>query len=346
MKIAGRPIGPEAPPYLLAEVSANHGGDLERAKRIIRLAAANGANAVKLQAYTADDLTIASDRPEFTLSRGLWAGRTLHDLYAEAGTPYDWMPPLFAAALEAGLPAFASVFSPAAIAALEPLDPPAYKIASFEAVDLELIAAVARTGRPLIVSAGLCTAEEIEDALAAARAAGAAQIGIMKCTSAYPAPADAQNLLTIPDMIDRFGLPVGFSDHTTGNGAAVAAVALGACMIEKHFIDAREPATPDSPFSCLPGQLAELRRDMDEAWAARGSVAYGVSEAERPSLAYRRSLFCLRDLAAGERLAAEDVGCIRPGYGLEPKHGPALVGRTAKRAIARGEPLAWDMFDD
>jgi N-acetylneuraminate synthase len=255
------------------------------------------------------------------------------------------MPPLFAAALEAGLPAFASVFSPAAIEALEPLDPPAYKIASFEAVDLELIAAVARTGRPLIVSAGLCTAEEIEDALAAARAAGAAQIGIMKCTSAYPAPADAQNLLTIPDMIDRFGLPVGFSDHTTGNGAAVAAVALGACMIEKHFIDAREPATPDSPFSCLPDQLAELRRDMDEAWAARGSVAYGVSEAERPSLAYRRSLFIAADVPAGTTLERRHLTVIRPGHGLAPRELGRLLGRTARRDLKRGEPLTWDLVE-
>ncbi len=342
--IADRPLGPGHRPLLVAELSANHGGDLDRARRIIRLAAAHGADAVKLQAYTADDLTIDSDRPDFRLTSGLWAGQTLYQLYASAGTPYAWMAPLFAEARAAGLPAFASVFSPAAVERLEPLAPPAYKIASFEAVDLELIAAAARTGRPLIISTGLCEVDEIARALEAAHATGATQVAILKCTSAYPAPTDAQNLLTIPDMLTRFGVPVGFSDHTLGNGAAVAAVALGACLVEKHFIDAREPATADSAFSCLPDQFVALRRDMDDAWAARGGVAYGASVAERASLAYRRSLFVATAVPAGTLLQRGHLTCIRPGTGLSPHHLPAVTGRPAVRDLMAGEPLQWDML--
>jgi len=346
MRIAGRPIGGDAAPYLLAEVSANHGGDLARAERIVRLAADNGADAVKLQAYTADDLTIPHDGPGFRLDGGPWAGRMLYDLYQEAGTPYDWMPPLFEAARAVGLPAFASVFSLAAIEALEPLDPPAYKIASFEAVDLELVAAAAGTGRPLVISTGLCTVDEIGETLEAARAAGGREIALLKCTSAYPAPAETQDLLTIPDMATRFGVPIGFSDHTLGNGAAIAAVALGACLVEKHFVDAREPATPDSSFSCLPDQFAALRRDIDDAWAARGTVAYGIGETERASLAYRRSIYVVADVAAGTPLERGHLAVIRPGHGLAPRELGRLVGRIARRDLRRGEPTSWDMLED
>jgi N-acetylneuraminate synthase len=341
--INGRPIGTPHRPYLIAEMSANHGGDMERGRRIIRLAAAAGADAIKLQAYTADDLTIDSDAPDFRLESGLWAGQTLYQLYERASTPYAWLGPLFDEARKAGITAFATPFSEAAVEHLAGLGAPAFKIASFEAGDLELIRAAASTGRPMIISTGLCAADDMAVALETARSAGARDVALLKCTSAYPAGAEVQNLLTIPDMADRFGVPIGFSDHTLGNAAPVAAVALGASLVEKHFIDAREPETADSAFSCLPDDLAALRRDMDEAWQARGSVQYGITVAEQPSLAYRRSLYVVAPVKKGEIISRRHVRSIRPGHGLAPRHLPEILGRTAARNLSRGEALSWDM---
>lgn len=343
--IAGRPVGTGYRPYLIAEMSANHGGDIERGRKIIRLAAEAGADAVKLQAYTADDLTIDSDRPDFRLGEGLWAGETLYGLYTRAGTPYEWLGPLFEEAAKAGITAFATPFSRSAVAHLRALGAPAFKIASFEAVDLDLLRAAAEPGQPMIISTGMCDAAEIALAIETARSAGAGGIAILKCTSAYPGDPSWQNLATIPDMASRFGVPVGYSDHTIGNAAPVAAVALGASIVEKHFIDASEPATADSEFSCLPDELAALRRDLDAAWEARGIVQYGATESEKPSLAYRRSLYVVAPVKAGSIIEAGHVRSIRPGFGLAPRHLPEILGRPAARDLEVGEAFDWGMVD-
>lgn len=342
--IEGRLIGHDEPPYIIAELSANHGGDLERAKRIIRIAAERGADAIKFQAYTADEMTLDCNRPDFTVQAdNPWKGERLHALYRRAATPYDWFPELFAAARSCGITPFASPFGPDSVAMLERLDAPAYKIASFEAVDLDLIAACARTGKPVIVSTGLCTRDDIEDALAAFRNAGGSEIALLRCNSAYPADPKEANLATIPDMAAQFGVPVGYSDHTLDSVQAAVAVALGACIVEKHVIDAREPPTADSTFSCLPEQLGELVTTCRAAFDARGKVSYGPHERERQSMVFRRSLYAASDIAAGERFAETNLRCVRPGHGLPPKHKTAILGRPAARAIKRGEPLSWDL---
>jgi N-acetylneuraminate synthase len=341
--IAGRRIGPDAPPYIIAEVSANHGGDLARAKRIIDIAAAKGADAVKFQAYTADSMTLDSDRPDFVINGdNPWKGRRLHALYQEAATPYDWFPELFAHAKKQGIVAFASVFGKDSIELLEALGAPAYKVASFEAVDTELIATCAATGKPVIISTGLCTLSDIQVALDAARSAGGREIALLRCNSAYPADPAEANLHTIADMISRFDVPIGYSDHTLETLPAAIAVGIGATIIEKHIIDAREPATADSTFSCLPDQLGALIAACREAFAARGVTKYGPSKREEPSVVFRRSLYAATDIAAGETLTRANVRSIRPGNGLAPRHLPELLGKPAQRMIARGEPIAWD----
>ncbi len=342
--IAGREIGPEAPPFIIAELSANHGGDLARARRIIDLAAEAGADAVKLQLYSADSLTLDSQRAEFRVGAdSLWRGERLYDLYQRARTPAEWFPELFAHARARKLVPFASVFDAAGIARLQSLEAPAFKLASFEAVDLELIAACARTGKPLIVSTGLCREEEIAEAVAAFRNAGGRDLCLLRCNSAYPADPAEADLATIPDMMRRFDVPIGFSDHTLDSFQAIAAVALGACAVEKHLIDAREPATPDSAFSSLPDQFRALVAGCRAAFAARGAVRYGPSPKERPSLMFRRSLFASRPIARGEAFSRDNVRAVRPGAGLAPKHLGEVLGRSAKRAIAAGEPLSWDV---
>lgn len=341
--IAGRRIGPDAPPYIIAEVSANHGGDLARAKRIISLAAEKGADAVKFQAYTADSMTLDCDRPDFLIDGdNPWKGRRLHALYEEAATPYAWFPELFAHAKSCGIPAFASVFGKDSIALLESLGAPAYKIASFEAVDGELIAACAATGKPLIISTGLCNLADIQTAVDAAFGGGGHDIALLRCNSAYPADPAEANLATIADMIKRFDVPIGYSDHTVETLPAAIAVGIGACIVEKHVIDAREPATADSTFSCLPDQLEALVKACREAFLARGGVKYGPSKREEPSIVFRRSLYAVADIGAGETLTRENVRSIRPGNGLPPRCLPQIVGKPARRAIARGEPILWD----
>ncbi|MCB9946848.1 MAG: pseudaminic acid synthase [Rhodospirillaceae bacterium] len=346
MTIDGRAIGPGHPPFIIAELSANHGGDLERALRIIRQAAAAGADAVKFQAYTADSLTLDHSGPGFVIdSDNPWTGERLYDLYRRAATPYEWFPTLFAATREAGLIPFASPFDADAVAMLETLDAPAHKIASFEAVDTELIACCAATGKPLIISTGMSNADEVADALAAVHEAGGTQVVLLKCTSAYPADAREANLRTIPEMARRFGVPVGLSDHTMGTAVSAAACALGACAIEKHVIDAREPETADSIFSLLPDDLARLVADCRDAAAALGTVHFGPGERERQSLAFRRSLYAVRPIAAGEAISRDNVRSIRPGFGLPVKTLRQLVGRRARAAIAAGTPMSWDLVE-
>ena len=341
--IAGRKIGPDAPPYIIAEMSANHGGDLQRALKIIDLAAEAGADCIKFQAYQAHTMTLDSDAEGFVI-RGdnPWLGEKLYDLYKRAATPYDWFPQLFEHARRRGITPFCSPFDYEAIDMLEALEAPAYKIASFELVDLELIERCARTGKPLIISSGMASAEDIADGVAAARRGGATEIIVLKCTSDYPSDPAEANLATMVDMGERFQVPVGLSDHTLGSAVAIAAVASGACVIEKHFIDAREPVTADSTFSALPNDLRALVDGCRAAYLSRGKIHYGPADHERQSLAFRRSLYVVADVGEGEILTRENVRCIRPGFGLKPKHLPDVLGRPARRTLRRGHPLSLD----
>lgn len=346
MRIAGREIGDEQPMYVIAELSANHQQKLPRAKELVRQAAAAGADAVKLQTYTPDTLTIRSDQPWFRIGEGtLWTGRTLHDLYGEANTPWEWHAELFDEARAAGLSCFSSPFDKTAVDFLDRLGAPAFKIASFECVDLELIAYAASKGKPLIISTGMATAEEIAQAVATARKAGCKQLALLRCNSAYPATPSEMDLRTIPDMRSRFGVPIGLSDHTLGPASALAARALGACILEKHITLRRADGGPDGAFSTEPQELKELIGLVRTAEQALGKVRYGPTAHEKPSLVFRRSLFTVADIAAGQTLTRENVRCIRPGHGLAPAELPNVLGRKAKRAIARGTPLSWDLVE-
>ena len=342
--IAGRKIGPGEPPFVIAELSGNHNGRIERALDLIDAAAAAGADAVKLQTYTADTLTLKHDGPGFLIESGLWAGRTLHELYSEAFTPFEWHGALFERARAKGLIAFSSPFDETAIALLEDLGAPAFKIASFEAIDLPLIERAARSGKPLIISTGMASRGEIGAAVACARGAGA-QVALLHCVSAYPASHADANLRMIPRLAADFDCVAGLSDHTPGTAAAVAAVALGAGIIEKHFTLARADGGPDAAFSLEPAELVALVRDCRAAWEALGAADYRRGEAERANRQFRRSLYIVRDVQKGRRLTPADVRSIRPGFGLEPARLPDVLGRAARRDLARGEPLALDMID-
>ena len=343
--IDGRAIGPGHPPYIVAELSGNHNREIDRALRLIDAAKAAGADAVKLQTYTPDTITIDHDGPEFLLSSGLWAGRRLYDLYEEAHTPWDWHAPLFARAREVGITLFSAPFDSTAVTLLESLGAPAYKIASAEIVDLPLIQLCAATGKPLIISTGMASLLEIEDAVAAARAAGAAEIIVLHCVAAYPAPPDEINLATIADLARRLDVAVGLSDHTLDTVVATAAVAAGAAMVEKHVTLRRADGGVDSAFSLEPEELARLVRDARTAWSAIGAPSYGPTESEKSGLIWRRSLYVVADVAAGERLTADNVRSIRPSLGLPPRHLGAVLGRRAARALRRGQPLAADMVE-
>jgi N-acetylneuraminate synthase len=342
--IAGRAIGPDHPPFVIAELSGNHNGRLERALQLIDAAAEAGADAVKLQTYTADTITLDHRGPGFVIESGLWAGRTLHDLYSEAFTPFEWHEALFARARARGVICFSSPFDETAVELLEGLDAPAFKIASFEAVDLPLIRRAARSGRPLIVSTGMTSPQEIAEAVETARGAGA-QVALLHCVSAYPARHADANLRMIPRLAEDFGCVSGLSDHTLGTAAAVTAIALGACLIEKHVTLARADGGPDSAFSLEPEELGRLVRDCRNAWEALGGADYRRSADEAVNRQFRRSLYVVRPVARGAALTCEDVRSIRPGFGLEPKHLDAVLGRRAARDLERGEPLALDMLD-
>ena len=342
--IADRAIGPDHSPYIIAELSGNHNGDLGRALALVDAAATTGADAVKLQTYTADTITIASDRPEFRISGGLWDGRTLHDLYQEASTPWDWHEALFARARSHGLHVFSSPFDPSAVEFLETLDPPAYKIASFELVDTPLIRKVASTGKPLIMSTGIANYAEIEDALRAAREGGAVCVSLLHCVSAYPARPEDMRLRTIEALATAFGVQVGLSDHTLGSAVAVASIARGATIIEKHMTLARADGGPDADFSLEPHEFKQLVDDCRMAHGALGAPVYDRKGVGGANAQFRRSLYVVADVAAGEGLTEAHVRSIRPGLGLAPKHLPDVLGRPAARALGKGEPFDWSMI--
>jgi N-acetylneuraminate synthase len=344
--LAGRPIGLDRPPFVIAELSGNHNGELERAIRLMDAAKAAGADAIKIQTYTADTITIDCAKRDFLIERGPWAGRTLHDLYSEAHTPWEWHEALFAHGRKLGLPVFSSPFDPSAIAFLEQLGAPAYKIASFEAIDTPLIAEAAATGKPLIISTGMADLREIGEAVDAARTAGCHSIALLHCTSSYPAPANHANLRTIPDMRDTFGVEAGLSDHTFGSAVAIAAVSLGATIIEKHMTLRRADGGPDAGFSLEPEEFRAMAEGCRTAWLALGRINYDREESEKDNVIFRRSLYAVRDVAAGQRLTKDDVRSIRPGYGLAPKHLPAVLGRRAASAIERGTPISWALLAD
>jgi pseudaminic acid synthase len=343
--IAGRTIGPQHPPYVIAEMSGNHNGDIGRALALIEAAKAAGADAVKLQTYTADTLTLDHDGPGFTIEGGLWHGRRLYELYQEAHTPWDWHPRLFEHAKAVGITVFSSPFDPTAVAFLQGLGAPAYKVASFEIIDTPLVGVMAATGKPLIISTGLASPQDIAEAVAAARAAGGREIVLLHCTSGYPTPPSQMHLRTMRDLGQAHATLVGLSDHSMGTAVSVAAVALGACVIEKHFTLARADGGPDAAFSLEPAELARLVSDCRDAWAALGSVHYEEVEAEASARGHRRSLYVTADVAKGEALTVHNVRSIRPGLGLRPKHLPAVLGRAAARDLKRGEPLSWDLLD-
>jgi pseudaminic acid synthase len=343
LTIDGRRIGPDEPPYVIAEISGNHNGDLTRALDIVDAAARHGADAVKLQTYTADTLTIDHDGPGFRLDGGLWSGRTLHELYGEAHTPWEWHEALFERGRAAGVTVFSSPFDPTAVELLESLGCPAYKIASPEIVDVGLIEVVAATGKPMVMSTGMATMGEIELALGVARDAGGGDLLLLHCVSGYPtAPADA-GLERIGELAAAFDVPVGFSDHTLGVAVAIAAVAVGAVAIEKHVTLVRADGGVDAAFSLEPAELGAL---VDGARAAQVAVSPGTdgpSPAEMGSFGLRRSLYVVADVAAGEALTRENVRSIRPAHGLEPRFLPEVLGRPASRDLRRGEPLDWSM---
>jgi pseudaminic acid synthase len=342
--IAGRQIGAGHPPYIIAELSGNHNGDLSRALAIIEQCAAAGVDAVKLQTYTADTMTIDCDRSEFRIKGGLWDGYTLYQLYQEAQTPWDWHRALFARGRDLGVAVFSSPFDASSIDFLEELGAPAYKIASFELIDHPLLRRVAATGKPVIVSTGMASAEEIAEAVAVLDNAGCRQLALLHCISAYPAPPEQCNLRTLQDLAARHGKVVGLSDHTLTTSVAVAAVALGASLIEKHVTMRRADGGPDAAFSLEPEEVKRLVDDCRTAFLALGQPNYARAESERGNLVFRRSIFAIADIAAGEILTESNIRIIRPGFGMAPKEFPHLLGRRASRDIARGTPLTPDLL--
>jgi pseudaminic acid synthase len=345
-EIGDRAIGPGERPYLIAEMSGNHNKSLDRALEIVDAAAESGADAVKLQTYTADTMTLDLRTRGFVIEdpSSLWNGRQLYELYDEAHTPWDWHAPIMERARARGLHCFSTPFDFSAVDFLETLDAPAYKIASFENTDLPLIEKVASTGKPIIISNGMATVAEIGEAVAAARRGGARNIVLLKCTSAYPAMPENINLATIPNLAETFDCPVGLSDHTMGCGVAVAAVALGARVIEKHFTLRRADGGVDSAFSMEPHEFRMMREEVDRAWQAIGKVTYGRTSAEEGSRQFRRSLYIARDLKPGDILDNENLRAVRPGFGLPPKFLDVFVGKRVARAVAAGTPADWTLF--
>ncbi|AQT08433.1 N-acetylneuraminate synthase [Pseudomonas protegens] len=342
-KIGSRFVGAGHGPLIIAEMSGNHNQSLDVALQIVEAAARAGAHALKLQTYTADTMTLDLAQGEFFIKDpdSLWAGSSLYQLYQQAHTPWEWHQPIFARAKALGMLAFSTPFDESAVDFLESLDVPAYKIASFENTDLPLIRRVAATGKPLIISTGMASIAELDESVRAARQAGCRDLVLLKCTSTYPASPTNSNLLTIPHLRELFGCEVGLSDHSMGVGVSVAAVALGATVIEKHFTLDRAAGGVDASFSLEPAEMASLVLETERAWQAMGQVSYGATQAESKSLVYRRSLYVTQDMQAGELFSADNVRAIRPGLGLAPKHYDALLGRRARQALKRGTALDW-----
>jgi N-acetylneuraminate synthase len=345
MNITGRSIGFNRLPYIIAELSANHNGSLERALATITAAKQCGADAVKIQTYTADTMTIECDLPDFMVKGGLWDGYKLYDLYKWAQTPYEWHKPLFEHAKKEGITLFSTPFDETAVDLLESLDTPAYKIASFELADLPLIEYVAKTGKPMILSTGMATGEQIQEAVSTARDSGCKDLVLLHCISSYPVPIDQAHLLQIAVLAERFKVPVGLSDHTLGTTAAVAAVALGACIIEKHFTLNRADKGPDCEFSLEPSEMERLCREAKEAWACLGEAGFNRKKVEEGSKVFRRSLYFVKDLPTGHIVKEEDVRRIRPGMGLPPRENQKLIGRKLRQPVSRGHPTSWDVFE-
>lgn len=341
-ELNGRPIGADHPPYIIAELSANHNGSLDRALQTIDAAQRCGADAIKLQTYSADTMTIDCDHEDFMIRGGLWDGYKLYDLYKWAETPYEWHKPLFDHARKRGITVFSTPFDETAVDLLESLNTPAYKIASFEIVDLPLIRYAASTGKPMILSTGMASEAEIEEAVTTARDAGCKDLVLLHCISAYPAPIDQANLRQMPELARRFGTLPGLSDHTLGTTASVAAVALGACLIEKHFTLSRADKGPDSEFSLEPVDLERLCRDAKDAWLALGHAGFERMVSEEGSKVFRRSLYIVEDIDAGETLTTENLRRVRPGSGMAPKHYDELLGRRVNCALKKGTPLMPD----
>lgn len=342
--IADRLIGHGCPPYVIAEMSGNHNGDINRAIALIHAAKNAGADAVKLQTYTADTLTINDSSPDFTIAGGLWKGKTLYELYEEAHTPWEWHERLFAEGKKIGITIFSSPFDHTAVDFLESLDAPAYKIASFEAVDLALIEKVALTGKPIILSTGLCNETEINEAVQTARNAGCVKLILLHCVSSYPALPEDMNLATIPDMAKRFSLLTGLSDHTLDTIISISGVSLGACVVEKHFTLSREDGGPDAAFSLEPEELKQLTHACKTAYAALGQAKYIPSKSEKNNYIFRRSLYVVEDMKTGDIFSHKNLRSIRPGYGIPPKHLSSTLGRRATRDISRGTALTSDMI--
>jgi N-acetylneuraminate synthase len=343
--IGNRVIGPGAPIYVIAEMSANHNQDYEQAAAIVRAAKEAGADAIKLQTYTPETMTLDLRTPVFKIGQGtIWEGKNLYELYGEAFTPWDWQPRLKALAEELGMDCFSTPFDATSVEFLEKMQLPAYKIASFEIVDLPLIRCVAQTGKPLIMSTGMASMAEVEDAVTAFRSAGGTQLALLKCTSAYPAKPQDMNLRTIPHLAATFGVPAGLSDHTLGVSVPVAAVALGACIIEKHFTLSRATPGPDSAFSLEPAEFKAMVDAVRTTEQALGRVSYELLENEKASRVFRRSLFVVANMTAGDVFSNKNVRSIRPGHGLPPKYVDVVLGRKAAASIARGTPLDWPLI--
>ncbi len=346
LQIAGRKIGAGHPPFVIAEMSGNHNQSLDRALEIVVAAAKSGVHAIKIQTYTPDTMTIDLDEREFHISdpNSLWAGTSLYKLYGEAYTPWEWHKPIFDRARELGVVAFSTPFNDTAIDFLESLDVPCYKIASFENTDLPLIRRVAATGKPLIISTGMATVAELDETVRAARNGGCKELILLKCTSTYPASSENTNILTIPHMRELFGCEVGLSDHSLGLGVSVASVALGATVIEKHFTLNRADGGVDSAFSMEPSEMTQLVGETESAWHALGQISYGTTEAEKKSLQYRRSLYVVKDVKAGDVLTVENLRAIRPGLGLPSKYLEVVLGKRVSRDVSRGSALEWELL--
>ena len=346
MKIGNREIGGKAPAYIIAEMSGNHAGSIENAKKIIRAAKEAGADCIKIQTYTADTITIDCDKPYFHIGEGTWNGENLYQLYQKAYTPWDWQPELKKEAESLGLDFFSTPFDNSSVDFLEEMDVGFYKIASFEIVDIPLIKYVASKGKPIIMSTGMATIGEIEDAVNAIRSQGNNQLALLRCASAYPAITDEMNLMTMKNMAEVFDVPVGLSDHSMGSVGAVTEVAMGASIIEKHFCLDRAIENPDSSFSMNPQEFAQMVKDIRQAEKAIGKVSYGPTQQEKSNITFRRSIFCVKDIKKGEKLTEENIRVIRPGHGMAPKYFEEILGQVALTDIERGTPMAHSMIGE